>query len=230
MRIHALLHSSFDSACEIKKWAASRQHTITFTRTYSGEKLPNTSDFDFLILLGGPQSLLKLEKYPYLHDEIALTHQAILDHKIVLGICLGAQIIGEALGEKTQVSPHQEIGLHAIERSAAGALDPLFQLFPETMQVMHWHNDMSGLPTGAVILATSAGCPRQAIHYRDRVYGLQFHLEMTQTLVQALVAHCGEELQPGRFVRDSAALSSADYQPCNQQLIVVLDHLTQSAA
>lgn len=53
------------------------------------------------------------------------------------------------------------------------ATDPVFANFPQTFPVMHWHNDMPGISSEVVLLASSEGCPHQAFRYDDRVYGLQ---------------------------------------------------------
>src|SRR5437868_12177668 len=110
----------------------NRQHEISFTHTYKVERLPNTSQIDFLVIMGGPQSPLELDKYPYLRDEIDLTKKIIEQKKPVLGICLGAQIIGESLGAKTEQSPNKEIGIFPLQLTPEGIVDPLFKHFPET--------------------------------------------------------------------------------------------------
>ena len=89
--------------------------TYNSSKAFNGEQLPDASSFDFLIIMGGPQSPLKLDKYLYLRNEIALAKQMIKNNKSLLGICLGAQIIAEALGAKIENSPNKEIGSYPIE-------------------------------------------------------------------------------------------------------------------
>lgn len=225
MRIHAIIHAPFEKLGIIENWITEKKYTLTTTHTYDGEQLPDASSFDFLIIMGGPQSPLKLDKYPYLRDEILLAQQAIKKDKAVLGVCLGAQIIAEALGAKTEQSPNKEIGAYPIEVTKEGLNDPLFKLFPSKFDVMHWHNDMPGIPTGAVLLAKSEGCPRQAFSYGDKVYGFQCHLEMTAELVQGMLNHCPEDLLHGKFIRSKDELLSTDYQPINHKMLVALDYL-----
>src|SRR5579862_1536272 len=176
MRIHIIIHASFEKPGVIETWATHKGHTISYTHTYLGEQLPDSSQIDFLIIMGGPQSPLELDKYPYLRDEMALTKLIINQKKVVLGICLGAQIIGESLGAKTERSPNKEIGVFPIHLTTEGNQDFIFKQFPESFDVMHWHNDMPGVPAGSTILAYSEGCPRQVIRYNERVYGLQCHM------------------------------------------------------
>lgn len=226
MRIHAIIHAPFEKLGIIESWVSRKNHTLSATHTYNGEQLPDASSFDFLIIMGGPQSPLKLDKYPYLRNEISLAKQTIKNNKSLLGICLGAQIIAEALGAKTENSPNKEIGSYPIVVTKEGLNDPLFKLFPAKFDVMHWHNDMPGTPDGGILLAKSEGCPSQAFCYGDRTYGLQFHLEMTAELVKGMVDHCSEDLLPGKYIRSRDELLSVDCQPINEKMLVVLDYLS----
>lgn len=225
MRIHVIIHAAFEKLGVIESWIKQKNYILTTTHTYKGEELPQHSDFDFLIIMGGPQSPLELNKHPYLRNEITLAKHAVQANKVMLGICLGAQIIAEALGAATERSPNKEIGVYPIQLTKEGAQDPLFKLFPQKFDVMHWHNDMPGLPEGGVLLAKSEGCPRQAFRYGDRIYGLQFHLEMTAELVKGMVEHCPEDLLQEEYVRSKEELLSSDYWSINQKMVTILDNL-----
>ena len=196
MRIHIILHASFEQPGVIETWALSRKHTISSTHTYRGELLPDPSQIDFLVIMGGPQSPLEADQYPYLRDEILLTKTIIQQKKPVLGICLGAQIIGESFGAKTEKSPDKEVGVFPIQLTEAGKNDFIFKNFPGSFDVMHWHNDMPGITDKCEILAFSEGCPRQIIRYADHVYGLQCHLELTPELVNTMALHCPADFKP----------------------------------
>ncbi len=230
MRIHIILHASFEKPGAIETWANKSGHVLSATHTYRGEQLPALSEIDFLIIMGGPQSALKLDKYPYLRDEIALTKMAIDQKKIVLGICLGAQIIGESLGAKTEHSPNKEIGVFPIQLSDDGTNDFIFGKLPTTFDVMHWHNDMPGVPADAVILASSEGCPRQVIRYKERVYGLQCHMEMTNELIRKMTEHCAEDLKPGKYIQDGEKMLAVNMSEINEKLFIILDQLTSFIA
>ena len=146
MRIHTIIHAPFEKAGVIESSAISGGHELSSTYTYKGEELPDISTIDFLVVMGGPQSPTELDKYPYLRDEIDLTRQVIDQKKAVLGVCLGAQIIAESLGEKTERSPNKEVGVYPIQLTKDGENDPIFGMFPKSFDVMHWHNDMPGIP------------------------------------------------------------------------------------
>jgi GMP synthase (glutamine-hydrolysing) len=223
MRIHYLIHAEFEKLGAIAQWINNNNYSATASHTYRGDPLPATSQFDMLIIMGGPQSVCRLEDYAYLRDEIALVKKAINENKVILGICLGAQIIGEALGAKTEKSPHQEIGIYPVEITPEAKDDPIFQQFSPQFDVMHWHSDMPGVPDDAVLLAKSAGCPRQAFRYGDRIYGLQFHLELTPELIKEMLKH--EEIKPTTYVQSKDELLRADLHAINQKIYPVLDFL-----
>ncbi len=225
MRIHAVIHAAFEKLGAIENWILKHHHRLSITNTYLGETLPDVSSFDMLIIMGGPQSPSKLDKYPYLRDEIKLASAVIAANKAMLGICLGAQIIGEALGAKTEQSPHKEIGVYPVELMQAAQDDPLFQQFPDTFDVMHWHNDMPGLSADSRLLAKSAGCPRQAFAYGDRVYGLQFHMEMNEELIRGMILHCESDLTTSQYVQSAQTLLALDLDAINQKMHQVLDYL-----
>ena len=223
MNILCLTHADFESPGVIEMWAHERGHAFTICRPYRGDSPFVHLDFDFLIIMGGPQSPLQIEKDPYLKDEIQLIDQAIRDKKLVLGFCLGAQLIGEALGGKTERSPEKEIGVYPISLTQEGLNDPLLQGLPPQLPVIHWHNDMPGTPPGSIILATSEGCPRQMIRYGSTVYGFQCHLEITPDGIEDLIRACPNDLKSRRFTQDEETLKKQDYAPINKLMIHLLD-------
>lgn len=228
MNIHAIIHAPFEKLGAIESWIKDKGYHLTSTHIYKGEKLPEVSTFDFLIIMGGPQSPTQFDKYPYLRDEVNLTKQAIQNNKAILGVCLGAQIIGESYGAVTERSPNKEVGVFPLKLTAEGKTDPIFKTFPETFEVMHWHNDMPGIPNTAVLLASSQGCPRQAIRYSDRVYGLQCHMEMTVDLIQGMVEHCSNDLKPSQYTQLSETMLAANHDSINKKMRHILDCLAAS--
>jgi GMP synthase (glutamine-hydrolysing) len=225
MKIHYIMHADFETVGVIEDWAYARGYQLTGHKPYKGERLPSANDLDFLIIMGGPQSPLELEKDPYLKDELVLIKDAIANDKKVLGFCLGAQLIGEALGGKTSRSPEKEVGVFPIQLTGAGQVDHLFQGFPDSFDVIHWHNDMPGATPSAELLATSAGCPQQAYRYKHNVYGLQFHMEITNASMQGMIANCPGDLKPARFVQSAYELAQQDLTPINNNMKLVLDRL-----
>ena len=234
MHVHFIIHESFESAGAYLPWAEARGYSITWTRVYDSEPVPANADgFDMLVVFGGPQSpRTTLAECPYF-DSLAEQHlinQAISAGRIVVGICLGSQLIGEALGARVCQSPEKEIGHYPITLSEAGKQHPLLAHFGSPLTVGHWHNDMPGLTDQATVLAASVGCPRQIVQYGNFVYGFQCHMEFTAEAVEGLIQHSEQELAEAkgkRFIRSNAEMREWDYREMNEKLWQVLDLLVK---
>ncbi|MCG7556276.1 type 1 glutamine amidotransferase [Pseudoalteromonas sp. Of11M-6] len=230
MHIHFIVHEHFEAPGAYESWANKRGHTITYSRVYQGEALPkNIEGLDFLIVMGGPQDpSTTIEQCPHFdtkgEQEVILN--SITAGKVVLGICLGSQLIGEALDATFEPSPEREIGKYPITLTEAGMTHPLFSHFGKVLDVGHWHNDMPGLTNGSQVIAYSAGCPRQIVAYRDLVYGFQCHMEFTKDIVALLIENddLSDALQY-RFVDEPDVLLSHNYDEMNQKLYGFLDKL-----
>ena len=200
---------------------------------YQGDPLPEElGGTDMLIIMGGPQSpATTREECPWFdaQAEKALISRAIEAGKTVIGVCLGSQLIGEALGAAFCHSPEKEIGKFPVRLTDAGKANPLFEGFGSVLNVGHWHNDMPGLTPQAKVLAYSEGCPRQIVQYSERVYGFQCHMELTPEVVELLIEHSQNDLRRAgefRFVETAEKLRSHDYREMNQVLFSFLDKLT----
>jgi GMP synthase-like glutamine amidotransferase len=68
--------------------------------------------------------------------------------------------------------------------TGAAAEDALFGGIPGPESVFHWHSDTWELPPGAERLAWSQACDNQAFRAGRNIYGLQFHLEVTPTMIE----------------------------------------------
>lgn len=232
MRVHFIVHEHFEAPGAYETWARTRGHDLSFSRVYAGDVLPASADgIDFLIVMGGPQDPATTRAAcPHFDSkgEQALISSAVNAGKAVVGVCLGSQLIGEALGAPFAHSPEKEIGKFPITLTEDGRKDELFSHFARTIDVGHWHNDMPGLTPDAEIIAYSEGCPRQIVSYSDRVFGFQCHMELTPDLVALLIAHSEKDLSRAaeyRFVNTPEELLAHDYREMNQLLAGFLDKL-----
>ena len=234
MKIHFILHETFEVPGAYLAWAALSGHDVTMTKVYQNEKLPENADsFDFLIIMGGPQSPIgDNSEFPYFNpkDEIDLIKKAIKADKYIVGVCLGAQLLGEAYGGTTEKSPSCEIGNFPIELTEAGLEDENIKHFGKQATTGHWHNDMPGLPDTAEILAKSKGCPRQIIKYSEKHYGFQCHLEFTKKVTELLIDSDKDLEKKGQtlpFVQSPQTIRDNDYNEMNNLLYEFLDNLTR---
>ncbi|MBV9468373.1 MAG: type 1 glutamine amidotransferase, partial [Abitibacteriaceae bacterium] len=141
MRIHSFQHVPFEGLASIEAWATSRGHTLSASKFYNSEPLPQIEEIDWLIVMGGPMNIYEENKYPWLVPEKHFIKQAIDRQKPVLGICLGAQLIADVLGAKVTRNPSVEIGWFPIQLTAAALNSPLFSFLPSQFPVLHWHGD-----------------------------------------------------------------------------------------
>ena len=188
-------------------------------------------EFDFLVIMGGPQSPeTSTHQSPHFDSkkEIAFIKRAIEQNKILLGVCLGAQLIGEALGGHFERSPNREIGVYPVTLNDNGKEDLIFKTFPKTFKVGHWHGDMPGLTPDSKILATSRGCPRQIVRYAPKIYGFQCHFEFTAETIEGMINASEVELKKYKslpYVENAQQLFSHNYSEMNELLFIFLDKL-----
>lgn len=232
MRIHYLQHVPFEDLANIEPWAAARGHAVTGTALHAGESLPPLEDVDWLIVLGGPMGVHDTHDYPWLRPEKALIREAIDTGRLVLGICLGAQLIADALGATVGSNGCKEVGWHPVSLTDAGGQSPLFQGLPKVFTAFHWHGDCFEIPDGACHAARSAACPNQAFGYGNRVLALQFHVETSQAAADRLIANCPGDLDAGPHSQDEAAVRHGmAHIPAMQSIMAtLLDNMARQRA
>lgn len=225
MNIHYLQHVPFEGLGSMEPFLIGRGHRLTSTRMYLKEQLPRMSEIDWLIVMGGPMGIHNEEQYSWLRQEKTFIMQAIQEGKIVLGICLGAQLIAAVLGAKVARNSAREIGWFDIDCDPLIANSIFAEAFPQQLKVFHWHGDTFDIPAGAVPLASSVACKNQGFIYADRVLALQFHLETTPETAQKLIEHCADELDGSTYVQTATMMLEEPerFSRINQVMAAVLD-------
>lgn len=201
MRIHYLQHVPFESPGRIADWAKENDHQLTATLLYENTHFPDQSEFDMLVIMGGPMGVYDEESFPWLVQEKAFIQETIRHRKRVLGICLGAQLIAVALGGKVMKNEFKEIGWHPVRLTDASEDSLFFSAFPQEFVPFHWHGDTFELPKEANRVAISQGCANQAFEWKGHVIGLQFHLECDEVAIQNLIEQCADDIEPGEYVQ-----------------------------
>ncbi len=167
---------------------------------------------DVLVVLGGAVGVYDTGTYPFLDAERNAIAARLRAGLPVLGVCLGAQLIADALGAEVRSTGRKEIGYAPVSLTAEGRSSVLAPL--ESVPVLHWHGDEFAIPAGAARLAETPGFPNQAFSLGSQVLGLQFHLEADHTRIeQWLVGHAHElataGVDPNRIRRDAATFGPA---------------------
>jgi len=171
--------------CEPLGRFAGASADFRYLRPYAGESLPGSLDgWDAMIVLGGPIAVYEADENPFLDAEIDLLRMAIGQDFPTLGICLGSQLIAHAAGAKVYAGQVREVGWGTVELTETLASDSLFSGLPASLPVFQLHGDTFDLPEDAERLAGNQAYPNQAFRIGQRVYGLQFHVEVTRDLVK----------------------------------------------
>jgi len=146
-----------------------------------GEKIPKLDPYDAMIVMGGPMDTWQEEIHPWLIPEKESIYEfACVQKKPYLGLCLGAQLLGEVVGGKVNKMENPEIGILDINISNHNSI---FKSMENNIKVLQWHSyEVSDLPDSTTLLASSDVCKVQAFAF-ERAYGLQFHVEQTNETV-----------------------------------------------
>lgn len=229
LKIHYFQHVPFEGLGSIEEWISLSGHSLSSTRFFESTTIPEVSDIDWLIVMGGPMSANDEKHYPWLVNEKRFIRKAIDSGKTVLGICLGSQLVSAALGANVYQNKEKEIGWFDVELTCFAKSDRLFFDMGRRIKAFHWHGDTFDLPEGAVHLAFSEGCKNQAYSYKDRVLALQFHLEPTENSLLQMIDAGREELKSGKYVQTEQELIKYKkfIEPGRHILFTILDRLAQ---
>lgn len=150
-----------------------------------GAAVPNIEDFDILIVLGGQMEVWEEQDNPWLVPEKAAIRRWVQDYdKPILGVCLGHQMLADALGGQVGRAAIPEAGVTRHELNDKGRQHPLFAGFGSSKRAINWHgSEVKALPAGGVKLASTGDCSIAAFAVGSAAFGVQYHVEATDQLV-----------------------------------------------
>jgi len=214
-KIIVLQHHPVENLGTIAEALETAAHVWQYVRTYENQRVPkDMKGAGGLIVMGGPQSVYREDRFPTLPDELALIEAALRGNQPILGVCLGAQIVAHALGANVVKNPAgKEIGWHTSRLESAAHDDLLLHGLPGTFTPFHWHGDIFDVPAGAVSLSSSDKTPCQAFRFRENVYALQFHLESTRANIAAMAEAFARELEKEKIDGAQLVVGCAAHLP-----------------
>jgi len=193
-RLLVLQHVEIEGPGLFEQIAKERDLKIEIIRLDKNDNLPQTKEGDLILIMGGPMGVKDIgsERYPWLKLERDFVKRELENKRPIIGVCLGAQLLASAAGGDVEIlkygSPPKalpEIGWSQLFINKSN--NEFKELFEEPFHVLHWHGDRILLPNKAVLIASSVRCKEQFFRIGDFAYGLQFHIEATESMIEELI-------------------------------------------
>jgi GMP synthase-like glutamine amidotransferase len=181
-------------------------HEVARWAPFAGEPAPQLDSVDAIVVYGGAVHPDADDTDPWLADETALVRRALDERVPLLGLCLGAQLIARASGAWVGPAPASEVGWVELELTDEGRQDPVLRVVPDGTVAFEWHHYSYAVPDDAVELARSASCT-QAFRLGDRVWGVQFHPEVTREMAGEWIGLAPDQVpgSPDELLAENAA-------------------------
>ena len=180
MHILVLQHAVVEHPGIFRSFLARDNHTYDTVELDQGAALPALDGYDALWVMGGPMDVWQEAEHPWLRAEEALIKDAVQTRNMpFLGLCLGHQLLAEALGGHVGKSNVPEVGVMDVSLTAAGTAATIFAKLPQRFGCLQWHSaEVITMPVGAICLAASAACAVQAMQWGAQAFSAQFHIEI----------------------------------------------------
>jgi len=198
VRLLAVQNDPTDPPALLGEWWEEVGVEVVVVRADAGEPVPTTlpDGIDGLVVLGGEMAAWEDHRAPWLPELRDLTAAAVADGMPVLGVCLGGQVMTLACGGVVDRAPVAEVGVYELDLAPEAADDPLFSVLPDSVPVAEYHGDaMLEAPAGAVLLASTPGCPIQGYRLGERAWAVQFHPEVDAEILGSWFADDPEPVE-----------------------------------
>ena len=187
MRLLVFQHVDCDHPGSFRKLLARDQVEVTNVNFHYGDQIPPLDPFDALWVMGGPMDVWEVEAHPWLVPEKAAIRQWVREmERPFLGLCLGHQLLADALGGACGPLRPPEVGVYDVELTEAGRADALMSGTPAQQKCLQWHSvQVTEVPEDTTVLASSPPCPVQAMRVGKRAWSIQYHVEVEPDTVEA---------------------------------------------
>jgi GMP synthase-like glutamine amidotransferase len=182
-----ITHIESEDPGHLARWLPEEGLELEVVEPWRGDALPASLDgYSALVVLGGPQQAYDDGSAPWLRQTKELLRAAVGAQLPTFAVCLGAQLLAEAMGGRVVVGEAgPELGARLVAKRDQAGNDPLFWDLPLSPVVVQWHWDVvRDLPPGSTLLMSSTTYPHQAFRVGERAWGIQFHVEAYPALVE----------------------------------------------
>lgn len=183
MRLLVFQHIAVEHPGSFREMMAADGITWDTVALDEGQPIPSMQDYAGLLVMGGPMDVWQEDQYPWLALEKQAIREWIGTGRPFLGVCLGHQLLADALGGRVGPMPAPEVGI--VEVMLADPADGLFTGLPSAFASLQWHGAaVDAPPPGAVVTASNSACSVQAMRVGSGAWGIQFHVEVTSQTVR----------------------------------------------